>query len=103
MFAGVAVAGDEGVVFEAFVGGVDFVEFVADGGEEVALALAGNPDADFAFVVAVAFGDFGSGSVFGEDDAGFPDEGLLFDPGVHFDDEAGEDAFGHEFVFVAQE
>ena len=58
--------------------------------------------------MGLVFEDFGAGTAIGEDDSGFPDEGCIgrgdvFDLAVHFDDEAGEDAFGHEaFVAMAE-
>ncbi len=113
-FAVFAVAGDEGVVgwifledcftVEAFV---NFLEFLIDDGEQVLRTHTDNTDVDFALVVV--FDDFGAGNAFGEDDAGFPDGGIggigdVFDVAMHFDDEAGENAFGHEvFVFVTQD
>ena len=64
-FAGVAVAGDEGVV-GWFVGIWFFVEVVVDvfklavdDGEEVSGSVAGDSDVDFAFWVV--FDDFGAG------------------------------------------
>ena len=52
----------------------------------------------------------GTGAAVGEDDTIFPDELAggwswlweTFDEIVHLDDEAGEDASGHEFIFVAE-
>ncbi len=99
-FTGGAVAGDEFLVAEFFVGVVDFAEFVADGFEERLFGFAGDADADGFFVVG--FDDFGAGIVLGEDDAFFPDEFAIDEP-MHFDDEAGEHSFGHEVVFVAED
>lgn len=108
-FAGGAVAGDEGVV-GWFVGIWVFVEVVVDvfklavdDREEVAGTVATDADVDFTRVVA--FDDFGAGRSVGDDDAVFPDVGVfaivnVFDVAVHFDDEAGENAFGHEVVIA---
>ncbi len=79
---------------------------VVEDGEEV--SGAGSGDANFDRAVLLVFEDFGAGGAIGEDDSGFPDEGLVgagdvFDEAVLFDDEAGEESFRHEgFVVVAQ-
>ena len=82
---------------------VDVFKLAVDDGEEVAGSVAGDADVDFAFWVV--FDDFGAGGAVGDDDAVFPDVGVfaivdVFNIAVHFDDEAGEDAFGHEVVIA---
>ena len=104
-FAGGAVAGDEGVVVQTFVAIVNFLELVVEDDEKISLVAAAEPNTDFA--IMVAFYDLGTGAIPFENYAIFPDEsgiriGDTFNVSVQFDDEAGEDAFGHEaFVAIA--
>lgn len=105
-FTAAAIAGNAGVVVELIAEAVvDFGEFMVDDGEEVAGARA--TDANLDFVADLGFEDFGAVVGSAQDDAGSPDEGLVgagdvFDVFVHLDDEAAEEALGHDaFVFVA--
>ena len=81
------------------------MELVVEDDEKVSLVAAAEPDADFAIVVA--FYDLGTGAITFENHAIFPDEsgagiGDTFNVSIHFDDEAGENAFGHEaFIAIA--
>lgn len=79
---------------------MDFFEFVADVFEEVLFDFA--RDADVDFLAVTGFDDFGLGVVVFEDYAIFPNE-FAVDQTVHFDDEAGEHPFGHEFIVVTQD
>ena len=80
---------------------MDFPEFVADDFEKGLFVGAADVDGDFAF--GVVFDDLSAGPFVGEDEAVFPNVILVFDEGVSFYDEAGEDAFGHEVVAVAED
>lgn len=79
---------------------MDFFEFIADVFEEGFFDFAG--DADIDFIAVAGFDDFGLGIVVFKDYAVFPDK-FAIDEFVHFDDEAGEHSFGHEFIVVAQD
>jgi hypothetical protein len=85
---------------------VDFGKFAVDDGEEIAGPRTG--DANVHFALVIVFGDFGAGGAVNENNARFPDGGVfgvadIFDVVVHFDDETGEDAFGHEVFVVVPE
>ena len=80
---------------------MNFPEFVADFFEEGLFVVAADADVDFA--LRVVFDNFGAGVGVGEDDAIFPYDVVLFDEFAGFYNEAGEDAFGHEVVGVAED
>lgn len=79
---------------------MNFLEFVTDAFEQGFLRVARDTNADF-FCVA-GFDDFGTGAGSLEYYAIFPNK-IAVDSFVHFDDEAGEHPFGHEFIIVAQD
>ena len=90
-------------------------KLAVDDRKEISGTVAADSDVDFA--LWVAFDDFGAGTSVSNDDAVFPDVGAIpvprggangivdvFDVAVLFDDEAGEESFGHEVVVaVAQD
>ena len=100
-FAFVAVTGNEFFVLQAFVRLVDFPKLVADSFEEGLFVAAADLDVDFFF--GIVFDDLRTCPVVGEDDAVSPKVVLIWDERMRFYDEAGEDAFGHEVVAVAQD